>query len=401
MMNTRKYIFSLMVLATVFSACEKPFGDKTDLGFIDVPNYDEKPIAFIPILPEIKLANDPADIAVGYDELIYVADQSASKIICFDQSGRKLGERTIPNVKAIAMDRSLELLAIGTKDTVINGVNYTLDAIYRLRLINSNSYGIANATITKTIIHPFYFKTSFTTSDTAVHLRGISIMADNKYYVTRTGPSNNGTQIGGPDNAVILFNQNDRFESNVSVSTEQGLVSDYFKEPFAISTLAKGPQSNIVKTGGDFLFTSLSSATTLKAQYIRFESSEFGSSYTLNTSLAGQDTSKADGFIYTPNRFGRPKGITIAGDGSNYIFVSDEQKDSVYLFTLGGLEGVPPPAGYSSKKNINVSFGGRGFGPKQFFRPGALAYYDRTLYVCDRGNNRIVRYKLSTEFANQ
>jgi hypothetical protein len=401
MMNIRRYIFSLMVLSIGMSACEKPFGDKTDLGFIDVPNYDEKAIAFVPILPEIKLSNDPSDIAVGYDELIYIADPSADKIICFDQSGRKVGERSIPNVKAIAMDRSLELLALGTKDTLINGVTYTLDAIYRLKLINNAGYGLSTSTIAKTIIHPFYFKTSFTTSDTAVHLRGISIMADNKYYITRTGPSNNGTQIGGPDNAIILFNQNDKFESNVSVTTEQGLVSDYFKEPFAISTLAKGPQSNIVKTGGDFLFTSLSASTTIKAQYIRFESSEFGSSYSLNTSLAGQDTSKADGFLYTPNRFAKPKGITIAGDGSNYIFVSDEQKDSVYLFTLGGLEGVPPPAGYTSKKNINVSFGGRGFGPKQFFRPGALAYYDRTLYVCDRGNNRIVRYKLSTEFANQ
>lgn len=399
-MKFHKYIYGLIFLGLTLSACEKPFGDKTDLGFIDVPNYDEKPIAFVPILPEIKLTSNPTDITVGYDELIYIADPTAGKIICFDQSGRKVGERSIPNVKAIAMDRSLELLALGTKDTVINGVNYTLDAIYRLRLINSNSYGLSNATLVKTVVHPFYFKTSFTTSDTAVHFKGISVMADNKYYVTRTGPSNNTLQIGGPDDAIVLFDQNDNDEKIVSVDTEQGQISDYFKKPFAISTLAKGPQSNIVKTGGDFLFTSISNSTSIKAQYIKFESSEFGSSYTLNTSLAGQDTSKADGFMYTPNRFTEPKGITIAGDGSNFIFVSDAVKDSVYLFTLTGLEGVPPPAGYTSKKNINVSFGGSGFGPKQFRRPTALAYYDRTLYVCDAGNGRILRFKLSTEFAN-
>lgn len=398
-MKLKHYILGIAFLTIVLTACEKPFGDKTDLGFIDVPNYDEKPIAFVPILPEIKFTGNPTEITVGYDELIYIADPTAGKIIAFDQSGVKVGEKSIPNVRALAMDRSLELLAIGTKDTTINGTTYSLDAIYRLRLINDNGYGLNTATIMRTIIHPFYFKTSFSTSDTAVHLKGISIMADNKYYVTRTGPSNSGTQIGGPDDAVILFNQNDKFESNISVSTEQGLIADYFKKPFAISTLAKGPQSNIVKTGGDFLFTSLSNLTNIKAQYIRFESSDFGSSYSLNTSLAGQDTSKADGFIYTPNRFTSPRGITIAGDGSNYIFVSDAVKDSVYLFTLGGLEGVPPPAGYSSKKNINVSFGGTGSGPKQFRSPRALAYYGRTLYVCDAGNGRIVRYKLSTEFA--
>ena len=141
-------------------------------------------------------------------------------------------------------------------------------------------------------------------------------------------------------------------------------------------------------------------STSLKVQYIRFESSDFGSSYTLNTSLAGQDTSKANGFIYTPNRFTNPRGVTIAGDGSNFIFVTDAARDSVYLFTLNGLEGVQPPPGYSSKKNIKVSFGGRGSGAKQFRNPGAVTYYGQTLYVCDAGNGRILRFKLSTEFDN-
>lgn len=398
-MMIRKYLFGLVILSSVLSSCEKPFGDKTDLGFIDVPNYDEKPIAFVPILPDIKITASPVDITIGYDELIYIADKNAGKVISFDQSGRKVGEKSIPNAKAIAMDRSLELLVLGTKDTTINGKKYTLDALYRLKLITSNGYGLNNAIISKTIVHPFYFKTSFTTSDSAVHINGISMMADNSYYITRSGPSNSSSQIGGPDNSVLVFNQNDKFISNVSVSTEQGLISDYFKSPFAISTLAKAPQSNIVKQGGDFLFTSLSSSTAIKSQYISFVSSEFGSSYSLNTSLAGQDTTKADGFMYTPNKFTEPRGITIAGDGSNYIFVTDATKDSVYLFTLTGLEGVPPPAGYSSKKNINVSFGGTGSGPKQFRRPTAVAYFGSTLYICDTGNGRIVRFKLSTEFA--
>lgn len=398
-MMIRKYLFGLVILSSVLSSCEKPFGDKTDLSFIDVPNYDEKPIAFVPILPDIKMSASPVDITIGYDELIYIADKNAGKVISFDQSGRKVGEKSIPNAKALAMDRSLELVVLGTKDTIINGKNYTLDALYRLKLITSNGYGLNNAIITKTVVHPFYFKTSFTTSDSAVHINGISMMADNSYYITRSGPSNSSSQIGGPDNSVLVFNQNDKYVSNVSVSTEQGLISDYFKSPFAISTLAKAPQSNIVKQGGDFLFTSLSSSTSIKSQYISFVSSEFGSSYSLNTSLAGQDTSKADGFMYTPNKFTEPRGISIAGDGSNYIFVTDAAKDSVYLFTLTGLEGVPPPAGYSSKKNINVSFGGTGSGPKQFRRPTAVAYFGSTLYICDTGNGRIVRFKLSTEFA--
>ena len=198
----RKYLFGLVILSSVLSSCEKPFGDKTNLGFIDVPNYDEKPIAFVPILPDIKITASPVDITIGYDELIYIADKNAGKVISFDQSGRKVGEKSIPNAKAIAMDRSLELLVLGTKDTVINGKNYTLDALYRLKLITSNGYGLNNAIISKTVVHPFYFKTSFTTSDSAVHINGISMMADNSYYITRSGPSNSSSQIGGPDNSV-------------------------------------------------------------------------------------------------------------------------------------------------------------------------------------------------------
>ncbi len=381
-----------------FASCEKPLGDKTDLSFIDVPVYDQEMIAFVPIQPAITHLSNPVDICVGYDELIYIADQASGRITAFDQSGKVLGTYNLPGVKALAMDRSLEILALAKYDTLINGVNYKLDAIYRLSLISNNGYGIQHAKIIRKVVHPFYFKTSFTTSDTAVHLNGISIMADNKYYVSRSGPSNIPGQIGGPDDAILVFNPGDVFETTVSVTTEQGLISDYFRKPFAISTLAKAPQSTVVRTGGDFLFTSISNQTAIKAQYIRFESSDFGSSYHLNTALAGSDTSKADGFMYTPNRFISPKGITIAGDGSNYIFVSDAMKDSVYLFTMQGLEGVQPPPGNDSKKNINVSFGGRGTGLKQFRAPAAMAYHNKILYVLDTGNGRILRFKLTTDF---
>ncbi len=400
MKNKFQIFLFIFCCIAVFSACEKPLGDKTNLDFIAVPNYDEQPIAFVPIQPALNNFINPVDIFIGYDELIYVADKSLQKVFCFDQSGIKISELSIQGVKAIAMDRSLELLALGTKDTIINGISFTLDAIYRYNLTGGTGYGLASAVKTKTVIHPFYFKTSFTTSDTATKLNGISIMADNSYYVTRSGPSNAPNQIGGPDDAVLVFSTNDRFITTVNVQTEQGLVSDYFRKPFAISTLAKAPQSPIVKQGGDFLFTSLNGTSALKAQYISYVSSEFGSSYTLNTSLSGQDTSKADGFMYSPHKFANPHGITIAGDGSNYIFVTDISKDSVYLFTLNGLEGIQPPPGNSSTKNIKVSFGGTGIGPKQFNKPTAVAYHNKILYICDTGNGRISRFKLTTEFVN-
>ncbi len=399
MKNSKLYILVviLFLINTVFSSCEKPFGDKTDIGFIEVPVYDNNVIAFVPIQPAFQGLQNPVDIVAGYDELIYVADQSAEKIIAYDKSGIVQGELAIKGIKSIAQDRSLELLALGTRDTIINSQKFTVDAIYRINLQGS-AYGLRSARIKKIVLHPFYFKTSFTTADTAVHLNRLSIMADNSYYVTRSGPSNNPNQLGGPDDAVLLFNTQDKFISTLNVNTEQGLISDYFKKPFSISTLAKAPQSNSVKIGGDFLFTSIDVNTAIKTQYIRFESNENGASYSLNQSLNTNDSSKAEGFIYTPNRFINPKGITIAGDGTNYIFISDAKNDSIYLFTLSGLEGVDAPASSVSRKNINVSFGGTGAGPTQFNKPGSMAYIDKILYVCDSRNGRISRFKLTTDF---
>ncbi len=393
--NISTYLF--IIISFLFISCEKPFGDKTEIDFIEIPVFNNELIAFVPIQPSFQGLQNPVDIIAGYDELIYVADQKSEKIIAYNKSGVIQGEFFVKGVKSIAQNRSLELLALGTKDTIINSQKFTVDAIYRISL-QGIFYGLRSAKIIKTILHPFYFKTSFTTADTAVHLNRLSIMADNSYYVTRSGPSNNPNQIGGPDDAVLVFSIKDKFISSVNVSTEQGLISDYFKKPFAISTLAKAPQSNSVKPGGDFLFTSIDVNTAIKTQYIRFLSDENGSSYSLNQSLNNNDPSKADGFIYSPNRFTTPQAITIAGDGTNYIFVSDAAKDSIYLFTLNGLEGVDAPASSANRKNIKVSFGGRGNGPTQFNEPKSMAYNDKILYVCDSKNSRITRFKLTTDF---
>jgi len=43
--------------------------------------------------------------------------------------------------------------------------------------------------------------------------------------------------------------------------------------------------------------------------------------------------------------------------------------------------------------DLLIAFGG----PEQFDSPHAVAFFDKTLYVADTGNNRILRFILSTE----
>jgi DNA-binding beta-propeller fold protein YncE len=77
------------------------------------------------------------------------------------------------------------------------------------------------------------------------------------------------------------------------------------------------------------------------------------------------------------DKFGKPEGVTL--DNANNIYVADAEKDSVFKFNSFGDE--------------LESFGGT----EVMSSPYAVAYHDRTLYVLDTGNNRIIRFILSTE----
>ncbi len=385
-------------MVLILTSCNDFFGKKTSLDFIEVPTYDKNNVAFVPIQPVLTNAVRPVTICAGYDQLIYIVDEVTQKIISLDVSGRELGRMTVPGVKFVTQDRRLNLLAIGTKDTLIGSTTYSLQAIYKINPYNNGTYSLNSAVITKIILHPFYFKSSFSSVDAAVSLNSIAVMANDDYYVTRSGNNNSSLQFGGPDDAVLLFDRNDQFQKFLVVNTDQGEFSDYFKKPFGITSLAKAPQSFNVNTSKDFVWTSFDNFAPLKVQYMTEGTNDNGQIFSLNTSLQNFDTSKAGSFLYTANRFTAPKSIEFSGDGTNYIFVSDSEKDSVYIFTNTGFEGVKAPAGSSSTKNINVSFGGTGTGPLQFNEPRGLAFYDKILYVCDAGNGRVLRFKLTTDF---
>lgn len=396
----KTHLFTYILIGLFFlslTACDGFFGVETPTDFLDEPQFDDQTVAYVPIQPVWEGFVDPVDIIAGWDELIYVADAGSEEIISFDQAGNELGRFSVPGLTSIAQDRRLDILATGRKDTLVNGTPFRLPAIYRINLNKSGNYSLNEARIVNTIIHPFFFKSSSpTTNDELAAFEAIAPMGTNRYYVARSGVSNSPNQFGGPDNSVLVFDENDNFETPVFVSTNLGLFRDYFKSPTSIISLAQPPQSPAVNRRGDFFFSSVSN-NALKVQGIRFSESDFGASYDVINFVSG-DTSKADGFLYEANKFSRPLDIALAGDVTNYIFVVDSDKDSVFQFNALGFEGVNPPAGSSSNKVIRASFGGTGEGLTQFREPKAVAYLDRILYVADAGNNRILRFKLTTDF---
>lgn len=395
-MKHLRYIATVAALISL-TGCEGFFGDKTDVSFIDAPEFQNRDVAYVPILPIIEGYLEPTDIISGFDELIYIVDAGTQEIVSMDKAGRETGRLRIQGVKKIMQDRRLNMLAIGTFDTIINDLPQTLTTIYRLDLNGPIGYGIQYARVTNKIVHPFYFKSSFSTADAQVEFTSVDVMSDNRFYATRTGERDNASQIGGPDDAVLVFNAKDEYQTNVFVTTGVGFFSDWFKTPLCITTYAKPPQSFSVNESEDFFVAMKDENIPVLTQSIKFLESEFGSSYQVEF-LDNTDSAEADDFLYRLNRFENPVDMTLTGDGTNYLFVVDEAKDSIFQFTTRGLEGAEPPAGASSSKNVLVSFGGTGDEATQFRSPSAVAYADQILYVADKGNGRILRFKLTSDF---
>lgn len=393
--NFSTYIISGLILLTLAS-CEGFFGTKTDIDFIEVPEYSPREVAYVPVQPVLKDFVMPVDIIAGFDELIYVVDEATEEIISMDESGRELGRFNVRGVKSVAQNRRLDLLAIGTTEVERDGQTLEFTCIYKVDMHGGGSFGINNADIVDTIIHPFYFKSTYSSSDAQVEFNKITVLQDNRFYVTRTGQDNNPQKFGGPDDAILLFAEDGTYLTPVSVNTPNGLFRDYFKQPVGISSFIQPPQ--ISAFGPDhFVYTSISEQTSIKVQVIDYLETDFGASYEPRI-LFDSDPTLADGNLTTPNRFDEPVSVLVTGDGTNFIFVVDQAKDSFYQFTVTGLEGVKPPPGAAESKYQLASFGGTGEGLTQFNSPQAVAYKNRIVWVCDTGNGRVLRFKLTTDF---
>lgn len=356
-MKSTLYI-GLLAVFLGLAGCENYLGDKTDLGFIEVPEFTNRDVAYVPIQPALTNFIRPVDLCIGFDELLYVVDEATEEVVCLDESGREIARKYVQGAKSVSQDRRFNLLVIGTKTDTVAGVAYDLSCIYRLELAGDDGYGLQRAQVVNTIVHPFYFKSTFSSGDALVEFHKVGIVGDNfdpnnnnAWYVTRTGPSANNAGLG-PDDAVVLFNNNDVFESAVLVTTSGGQFNNYFREPSGLVTRTQPPQITAGQ-GKDFIVSSLSPNNLLKVQYIEFQETEFGAQY--SPRIFPIDTSLADGFISEPNKFTRPVHLCLTGDGTNYLFVTDAEKDSLYQFTLTGLEGVaPPPASGETRDRKSV-----------------------------------------------
>lgn len=403
MSNAFKLVTIVSVLLLAVS-CAKKEDDQTkqifEQGRID-PNLIPNKVGYVPLYPFFTNFSNPVDVYVGYDEMVYVVDDRGLNIL--DQTGKPALIIPIPGATDVTQDRRLHTYVLGR----INDPNLgNRAAIYHLINTATGGYQFVD-----TLIHPLNDESRSTTAnrgadDEAVQFTGIATLDNNTVYVSRTGPRNDPNSFVRPDNGVLVY---DAAGLNIGFAVGLNPNNSSLKSALGISSLAtfSAPPQRLqgMSNSKNFLITQAEQSKNVEYRTLMinvFDDPELGTQYAESPQFLNFDKSKADRFLYESQRFKKPEDCYIAPDNLGYIFVVDSETDSLYVFTPQGYEGVNPPANSGLTKQVIVSFGGAASdgtssGPFNFNDPSGVCYNRRTIFVADKKNNRICRYRLSTD----
>lgn len=352
-------VYSVLIISLF--ACTDKFNIEEATASINPDNIGNiGDTVYIPQSPEWKGFNKPKDMIFGKDQFIYVADTDNNRIVMLNIAGQILGEISIKRPIAIAQNYKLELFVVADFDTVINNQNLTYSALYRINVFNSN-HVLSNASIERLLpqdpkVDPFAF------NRTDRYYTGVCTFHDNSAYVSRVGPSNSNPI--DRDNSILSL----RFTKNDSMIV--GKIPGLEPEGTGILSANKISSLTSFPTKKIDIIVTLIGTNSFKTQWYEYVSNSDFEGYQSKLGAFSSD-------LMNVNKFGQPEDVAL--DDKNNIFVADAEKDSIFKFNAFGDE--------------LESFGGT----EIMSSPHAVAYHDRTLYVLDTDNNRILRFILSTE----
>lgn len=313
---------------------------------------------YLEIVPPFEGFSEPRGILIGNDKLLYVADTRNNRIVQLDIAGQILGSRSIVRPHALSQDMRLDLLVTGL---CVERNGDSVAAIFRLRLVAA-SHSIGDAvldTLWKETARP------------QRRFVGIAAMSDNQFLVARQGPDL--SSFVDPDTRVLRFGSDGAFITPVGdLVTRAGSGITDINQP---TGLARLPNSR------DFILLQSSAGVAYGAIYMVYQSTSEFEGWIPKYDPARQEQRFVD--FVRPNRFIRPEGVVVDGRRGD-IFIADAAQDSIFKFDNQGR--------FRSESFGRSRSGGR------MLRPSGVAFFDKTLYVLDSQGNRILRFKLSTDF---
>ena len=436
----RHSALGLCLLATGLAGCDAVLGSKSDPttdeifieGQTDPTLVDD--VGYVPLNPFYTQGFggafvNPVDVYVGYDEFVYVADDRGLHVL--DLAGRpqflldQVEGQPLRDITAIVQDRRLNVYVAARRDTTVadavcpssgGGEDCDLAVVYRISGLTTGTPAVEDI-----LWHPFddgsrrftRFETpnvySTGASDEDAEFTGVSVLADNRLYVTRRGPVNTTatgrpSQAFSPFNAFLQYTADGAYIQYVRALTPDRatLLSAYY--PSDVLTFVGPPQRGSVALNEDFLLALAPPPTEATPTYgvvsVQVVETTDGIEYRVDSARLGAagNPDLGDGALFEPGQFVRPTSMAYAPDQTGYLFVLDAGKDSLFVFNQNGIEGVAPPPGAGSTRPVRASFGGTGAGPLQFSNPNGVAYYEEVVYVADTRNNRLPCFRVNTDF---
>ncbi|MEP7145380.1 MAG: hypothetical protein ABI792_00070 [bacterium] len=353
------FYISISLLTILIYSCS----DKTDLAQFPITNGGGNPVVsettYVQQSPTWNQFNQPGAVLIGREPLVYVSDTKNNKVVQMDLAGVEIGSIQVKNPGALAQDYNFDLLLIG--DSVLSITFDTISVLYRIKTAEAGGV-LSNASLLPMIGSDF----ATPLSSRKRRFTGVGVFADNSYIVTRIGPDNLSSI--DPDNAILKIAGRNPPPSSVNVLSGFQVTGNGV---YSIEKLSGITTFNNDLT--DFIVIRNTSSFGFKVEWFLYDNLKG----TYNPKFIPEDN-----VAILNKQLGSPAGITT--DPARNVYVVDNTKDSLYKYTSAGI--------YKRE-----SFGGTGAGANQLRNPKGVSFFNRVLYIADTGNNRIVRYKLSTD----
>ena len=344
-------------VALGLSGCDTPM----DLATLPQQPNSVLDTAYVAIMPPFGGFTGPEGMLLGKDQLLYVADTRANRLVMLNRAGGVLSERTMLHPVAVAQDSRLDLLVCGEM-VAANGD--TVGAIFRLHLVSASTdsaHRLDRAridTVWRELAHP------------RRRFPGITVLSDNSYLVARDGSDN--SSLIDPDGRVLVFDKNDTFITPLpAFVTGSGTGIANINHPTSIVAF---PNSM------DFVLVQSSDGIAYGALWMTYSSTSDFQGWLPRFDPARAEDRSVD-FI-KPARFSSARAVAIDPSRRD-VFIADVAADSIFKFTSRGV--------------LRAESFGRVRSEGLMRRPSALAFFEKILYVLDQEQGIILRYRLSTD----
>jgi DNA-binding beta-propeller fold protein YncE len=326
--------------------------------------------------------NKPQDVHIGYDTYVYIADTENDRIVKLDRRGKFIDQYPVPHPISLAQDPLLRMAAVSGDNKIYLKNIFEAKPFHEVFAfepwMDTLVFLVDSSFVIDSTFYPDSLDTILVgvdTLDVLVDTVNVSIKAiaatpipDEEYlFFTCDQTSHTYPGPGGEKN------QRDQISLFVPKFEDTLLVFKYGE-----AAVPKGGDlGKTISPTGIFTYPHRDHFRMTFTQGYTPGSVQVLSGDNYRPVIARTDSTE----IYFPGMFGVAEDVAVDEFGN--IYVVDVSRHSVLKFNPRG--------------RLLLRFGSFGSENKEFNRPKGIAYYNKTLYVADTENNRILRFKLSTD----